>query len=109
MKVLQGVLRLEGVFFLDPASSVIVLQKACQIRLALYCPLDTSLLMSPIPSIASFFSIACSMSMLMLAALVQAPEPQDNPAMLRQCMQLHPERYCRLTHAPSTVRAMESK
>jgi hypothetical protein len=65
--------------------------------------------MTGLPSIVSFFSIACGMSMLTLAALVQAPEPQDNPAMLRQCMQLHPERYCRLTHAPSTVRTMEGR
>jgi hypothetical protein len=49
------------------------------------------------------------MSMLTLAALVHTPEPQDSPAMLRQCLNIHPERYCRLTYAPSTVKAMESR
>ena len=65
--------------------------------------------MTGLPSIVSFFSIACGMSMLTLAALVQTPELPDNGPMLRQCMQLHPERYCRLAHAPSTLRAMDGK
>jgi hypothetical protein len=65
--------------------------------------------MKNLPSIVSFFSISCGMSMLTLAALVHTPEPQDHPAMLRQCLNIHPERYCRLTYAPSTVKAMESK
>jgi hypothetical protein len=29
--------------------------------------------------------------------------------MLHECMKIRPERYCRLTHAPSTVRAMEKR
>lgn len=39
-----------------------------------------------------------------LAAVVLFPvRQQDDLVALHQCMQLHPERYCRLTHAPSTV------
>lgn len=30
-------------------------------------------------------------------------QQQDDLTAMRKCMQLHPERYCRLTHAPSTV------
>jgi hypothetical protein len=63
--------------------------------------------MNALPSIVSFFSIACGISMLTLAALVQGPVPQDNPKMLHECLQIRPERYCRLTYAPSTVKAME--
>jgi len=63
--------------------------------------------MNQLPSIVSFFSIACGISMLTLAALVQGPVPQDNPRMLHECMKIRPERYCRLTYAPSTVKAME--
>ncbi len=40
-------------------------------------------------------------SLLALAAL-PVQQPDDLTAM-RKCMALHPERYCRLTHAPSTV------
>jgi hypothetical protein len=39
-----------------------------------------------------------------LVALATMPVQQhDNLTALRKCMALHPERYCRLTHAPSTV------
>jgi hypothetical protein len=63
--------------------------------------------MNALPSIVSFFSIACGISMLTMAALMQGPAPQDNPRMLHECMKIRPERYCRLTHAPSTVSAMK--
>jgi hypothetical protein len=65
--------------------------------------------MNALPSIVSFLSVACGISMLTLAALVQSPVPQDNPKMLHECMKIRPERYCRLTHAPSTVRAMDKR
>ena len=38
-----------------------------------------------------------------LVALATMPVQQDDLTALRKCMALHPERYCRLTHAPSTV------
>ena len=39
-----------------------------------------------------------------LVALATMPvQQQDDLTALRKCMALHPERYCRLTHAPSTV------
>ena len=39
-----------------------------------------------------------------LVALATLPvQQQDDLTAMRKCMQLHPERYCRLTHAPSTV------
>lgn len=42
----------------------------------------------------------------MLSALAWSiatqPFQQDDPQAMRQCMELHPERYCRFAHAPST-------
>lgn len=40
-------------------------------------------------------------SLLVLATM--PVQQQDDYQALRKCQQLHPERYCRLTHAPSTV------
>jgi hypothetical protein len=40
-------------------------------------------------------------SLLVLATMPM--QQQDDLTALRKCMALHPERYCRLTHAPSTV------
>lgn len=36
-------------------------------------------------------------------ALGLSPKPQDDLDGLAACQLLHPERYCRLTYAPSTV------
>jgi hypothetical protein len=36
-------------------------------------------------------------------ALGLSPKPQDDLDGLAACLVLHPERYCRLTYAPSTV------
>jgi hypothetical protein len=57
--------------------------------------------MHPLPSIVSFFSIACGISMITLAALVQTPLPKDDLQAYGKCTQLHPERYCAITYAPS--------
>jgi hypothetical protein len=59
--------------------------------------------MHPLPSIVSFFSIACGISMITLAALVQTPLPKDDLQAYGKCTQLHPQRYCAITHAPSKV------
>lgn len=40
-------------------------------------------------------------SLLVLATMPM--QQQDDLESLRKCMTVHPERYCRLTHAPSTV------
>ena len=40
-------------------------------------------------------------SLLVLATM--PVQQQDDYQALRKCQQLHPERYCRLTYAPSTV------
>jgi hypothetical protein len=58
------------------------------------------------PSIVSFFSIACGISVLTLASLVQAPLPQDNLQAFQDCSKLHPARYCRITYLPSTIEAV---
>jgi hypothetical protein len=63
--------------------------------------------MNQLPSIVSFFSIACGISMITLAALVQAPLPEDNAKAYQACSKLHPQRYCLLTHLPSKVETME--
>jgi len=40
-------------------------------------------------------------SLLVLATMPM--QQQDDLESLRKCMTVHPERYCRLTHAPNTV------
>jgi hypothetical protein len=45
--------------------------------------------------------------MITLAALVQAPLPEDNAKAYQACSKLHPQRYCLLTHLPSKVGTME--
>jgi hypothetical protein len=57
--------------------------------------------MHPLPSIVSFFSIACGISMITLAALVQTPLPKDDLQAYNKCTGLHPQRYCAITYAPS--------
>jgi hypothetical protein len=63
--------------------------------------------MNPLPSVVSFFSIACGISMLTLAALVQAPLPEDNAKAYQACSKLHPQKYCAITYFPSKLDAME--
>jgi hypothetical protein len=62
--------------------------------------------MNALPSIVSFFSIACGISMITLAALVQAPLPEDNLKAYQACSRLHPQKYCAITYFPSKVRTM---
>jgi hypothetical protein len=62
--------------------------------------------MNALPSIVSFFSITCGISVLMLASLVQVPLPQGNIKAFQDCSRLHPARYCRITHLPSTIKTM---
>lgn len=46
--------------------------------------------------------VVASVTVLSLA-LGLSPRPQDDLDGLAACLALHPERYCRLTYAPSTV------
>jgi hypothetical protein len=82
-------------------------QAGLKVQPVLYYAFDTSLLMNPLSSIVSFFSIACGISMIALAALVQAPPPEDNAKAYQACLKLHPQKYCLLAHLPSKVEAME--
>ena len=50
-------------------------------------------------SFASLSAVACALAW----AFITQPQPQDDLRVLQQCMALHPERYCRLTHAPGTL------
>lgn len=55
--------------------------------------------MRDLPGIVSFFSIACGMSMLMLAAAIPAPKPTIDLQHYQECKQLYPERYCAISYA----------
>ena len=50
-------------------------------------------------SLAALSACLCTLAW----AMITQPEPPTNHAALEQCMRLHPERFCRLNHAPSTV------
>jgi hypothetical protein len=39
--------------------------------------------------------------MITLAALVQTPLPKDDLQAYSKCTQIHPQRYCAITYAPS--------
>jgi hypothetical protein len=45
--------------------------------------------------------------MITLAALVQAPLPEDNAKAKQDCSKLHPQKYCLITYLPSKAKAME--
>jgi hypothetical protein len=45
--------------------------------------------------------------MITLAALVQAPLPEDNAKAYQDCSKLHPQKYCLITYLPSKAKAME--
>ena len=55
--------------------------------------------MRDLTSIVSFFSIACGMSVLMLAAIISPSKSTIDLQRYHECKQLHPERYCALTYA----------
>jgi len=59
--------------------------------------------MRPLADTLAFVVIATGISLIAGFSLLVSPQPPDNLVALRKCMALHPERYCRLTHAPSTI------
>jgi hypothetical protein len=50
-----------------------------------------------------FLSSASAFGIL---ALLYQPLPQDNLKAFQDCSKLHPARYCRITHLPSTIKTM---
>jgi hypothetical protein len=49
-------------------------------------------------SIASFFAIAAGISMLFGAAIIDTNPPTKSTIGYRECIQIHPERYCGITY-----------
>lgn len=54
--------------------------------------------------ICAAVNIAAAIAVLVLAATLHSPPQPDNAEGLAKCMQLHPERYCRLTFATSSIK-----
>jgi hypothetical protein len=46
-------------------------------------------------------NVAAGTAFLLLAAFIHSPE-KDNAQALEGCVQMHPDRYCRLTYFPSS-------
>ena len=55
-----------------------------------------------ITSVQSAALLAASATILGLA-IGFSPQPQDDLKGLAACQLLHPDRYCRITYAPSTI------
>jgi len=68
------------------------------VPLSLALPMD---LRFPNP-LASTVLIGFSLTAAVLA-FFHDPLPPDNPKAYDNCIQLHPERYCRFEHMPSTL------
>jgi hypothetical protein len=45
-----------------------------------------------------FFAIACGMSLLVGASFMHTPPPAKDALAYSKCTQLHPQRYCAITH-----------
>jgi hypothetical protein len=52
------------------------------------------------------FLFLSSASAFGILALLYQPLPQDNIKAFQDCSKLHPVRYCRITHLPSTINTM---
>ena len=50
----------------------------------------------------SIVLLGAAAGLIGLALIVPEPPPNDLPG-LAACQQLHPDRYCRITYAPSTI------
>jgi len=49
-------------------------------------------------SITAFFSIAIGFSMLIGASIIGIETPPKDALAYHKCIQLHPQRYCAITH-----------
>ena len=63
-----------------------------------YCAFEPPTIMRDFSSIASFFAIAAGMSMLFGAAIIDTKPPTKSVVGYRECVQIHPERYCGITY-----------
>jgi hypothetical protein len=54
--------------------------------------------------ICTAVNICAAIAVLVLAATLHSPPQSDNAEGLARCMKLHPERYCRLTFFPSSIK-----
>jgi hypothetical protein len=54
--------------------------------------------MRDLTSIISFFSISCGMSVLIIAAILPPARPTVDLQRYQECKQLHPQKYCKITH-----------
>jgi len=63
-----------------------------------YCAFEPLPPMRDFSSIASFFAIATGISMLFGAAIIDTKPPTKSVVSYRECVQIHPERYCGITY-----------
>ncbi len=54
-------------------------------------------------TVAQRAALLAASAIILGLAISLSPQPQDDLKGLAACQLLHPERYCRLTHAPSTI------
>lgn len=53
--------------------------------------------MRDLSSATSFFAIACGISMLFGAAIIDIKPPAKDATSYHKCIKVHPERYCGIT------------
>jgi hypothetical protein len=54
--------------------------------------------MRDISSVAAFFSIAAGVFLIIGASIINTPPPAKDALAYGKCVQLHPQRYCAITH-----------
>jgi hypothetical protein len=54
--------------------------------------------MRDISSATAFFSIAAGFSLIIGASFINTPAPAKDALAYNKCIQLHPQRYCAITH-----------
>ena len=54
--------------------------------------------MRDIPSVTAFLAIATGISMLTIAIFIDIKPPAKDALAYDECVQLHPQRYCAITH-----------
>jgi hypothetical protein len=54
--------------------------------------------MRDISAAVPFFVISCGMSLLIGASFMHTPPPAKDALAYNKCTQLHPQRYCAITH-----------
>jgi hypothetical protein len=54
--------------------------------------------MRDIPSATAFFAIATGFSLIIGASIINTPTPAKDALAYNKCIQMHPQRYCAITH-----------